>query len=61
MKTLAESADVENGSLCTLLWLTEMSSLDYDAVIDLSTGWAEALKCVKEFVHLAVDITKTDV
>ena len=38
----------------------EMSCLDYDDVIDLSSGWAESLKCVKEFVHLAVDITKTD-
>lgn len=37
-----------------------MSCLDYDDVIDLSSGWAESLKCVKEFVHLAVDITKTD-
>lgn len=39
----------------------ELSSLDYDTVIDLSSGWAESLKCVKEFVHLALDMTKTEV
>ena len=46
--------------LILLRFYIEFSSFDYDTVIDLSSGWAESLKCVKEFIHLALDMTKTD-
>lgn len=36
------------------------TKFDYDTIIELSTAWADALRCVKEFISLALGVTKTD-
>ncbi|KAK8794083.1 hypothetical protein WA171_003209 [Blastocystis sp. BT1] len=50
MKEVGESVDTENA----------FSSFDYDEVVALSTAWAESLRCIKEYVTLALGITRTD-
>ena len=42
------------------LCIVAFTQFDYDTVIELSTAWADALRCVKEFISLALGVTKTD-
>lgn len=62
MKEVGESVETTNRfySHDVIIIIVAFTQFDYDTVIELSTAWADALRCVKEFISLALGVTKTD-